>query len=114
MRFRPRTVLMLGATLIILTCLFLVLSTRVQYTGEQPAESSAVWRYDGYETIQPDRGISWMVARARFDHFIAPIEGLRGHIVFEEARSKGDEVYLLFRPANVSDCVILYRGRRKD
>lgn len=91
-----------------------MLSPSVQYTGEQPVESSAVWRRDGYQTIQPDRGISWMVARARFDHLIAPIEGLRGSIVFEEARSNGDDIYLLFRPSNVSDCIILYRGRRKD
>jgi hypothetical protein len=55
-----------------------------------------------------------MVAWARFDHFMAPIRGLRGHIEFEEARSKGDEVYLLFRPSNVSDSVIVYRGRRQD
>jgi hypothetical protein len=114
MKTRTRIVVLLIVALAILLCVFLMRATSIQYTGEQPVESSAVWRHDGYETIQTDRGISWMVARARVDHFIAPIEGLGGHIVFEEARGNGDDVYLLFRPSNVSDCIILYRGRRKD
>lgn len=114
MTLRYRSLVLSVVMLMILTCLVLMHVPGIRYTGVQPANVSAVWRHEGYETVKSDRIISEMVTRARFDHFIAPIEGLRGHIEFEEARGKGDEVYLLFRPSNVSDSLILYRGRRQD
>jgi hypothetical protein len=55
-----------------------------------------------------------MILRARFDQLTNPITGVDGQMIFEEARANDDEVFLLFRPTNVSDCLILYRGRRKD
>lgn len=114
MRLRlPRLVLPIAAVTI-LTCAVFVRALAIEYTGVQPAALSAVWRRQGYDTIKADRVISEMVARAKLDHFLAPIQGLRGHIEFEEARGRGDDVYLLFRPNNVSDCLILYRGRRQD
>ena len=114
MKLPARNIVVSAAMLVLLTCLVLTHALSVRFTGVQPASSSAVWRHEGYETVKPDRIISEMVTRARFDHFIAPIQGLRGHIEFEEARGKGDEVYLLFRSSNVSDSLILYRGRRQD
>ena len=101
-----------GAALMV-TCFVLIHILSVQFIGVQPAASSAIWRLDGYSIIKPDRVISEMVTRAKLDHLIAPIQGLRGPIEFQEARIKGDEIYLLFRP-NVSDSLILYRGRHHD
>jgi hypothetical protein len=114
MKTRQRIIILSVVALIMLACILLLNSLKVEFTGVRPATSSAVWRLDGYKTIPVDRGISLMVLWARVDNLVGRIEGVGGHIVFEEARSNGDEVYLLFRPSNVSDCVILYRGRRKD
>jgi hypothetical protein len=114
MKTRVHIIGLATAVLISLACVFLWRSVKVEFKGVQPVASSAVWRLEGYTTIQPSRRISSMVLWARADQLVNPIYGLRGHIVFEEARGNGDEVYLLFRPDNVSDCLILYRGRRKD
>lgn len=114
MKRRMRVIIISVAALVILACWLLLYSLKVEFTGRQPVSSSAVWRLEGYKTIPSDSGISLMVLWARVDNLVSPIQGLDGHIVFEEARSRGDEVYLLFRPSKVSDCVILYRGRRKD
>lgn len=98
----------------ILASLFVIRNVTVRYAGVQPAASSPIWRQEGYRPVKPDRQISRMVTRATFDHMFAPIKGLRGKIIFEEARGKGDELYLFFRPANVSDSLIVYCGSRHD
>jgi hypothetical protein len=114
MKTRAPVIIFLAVVLVGVGCSFVLRSLKVEFTGREAATSSAVWRLEGFKTIQPDRSILSMVRWARIDNLIAPIYGLRGDIVFEEARSNEDEVYLLFRPSNVSDCIILYRGRRKD
>lgn len=113
---KPRfwVILLATSVLTILGSYFVAQHLRVRDAGFQAASLSPVWRGEGYNTVAPDRNLSRMVTRAKLDHFIAPIEGLRGRIIFEEARSKGDEVYLFFRPSNVSDTVILYCGNRHN
>ena len=52
----------------------------------------------------------WTVRRAQFDHFVHPVEELRGyHIIhFIHAYRVGDEILLEFAP-NTSDAYVLYR-----
>ncbi|HEX7515720.1 MAG TPA: hypothetical protein VF345_00380 [Chthoniobacterales bacterium] len=86
----------------------------VPYRGFEAAGSSALWRSDGYSTIPPDAKILRLIQRAKLDFLIAPIQGLRGEIVFNEARAHGKEVYLLFQPMAASDTVVVYCGTPDD
>ena len=86
----------------------------VPYRGFEAAGSSPLWRSDGYSTIKPDAKILRLVQRAKLDFFLAPIQGLRGEIVFNEARAHGKEVYLLFQPMATSDTVVVYCGTPHD
>src|SRR5438045_7429092 len=106
-----RVIVITVVVLVTLFCFLLWHPLHVEFTGTQPAASSPVWRLQGYKVIPRDRTVSSMIFWAEVNHFLRPIYGLRGKIVFEEARSNGNEVYLLFRPSNVSDCVVLYRCR---
>src|SRR5438477_6326958 len=107
MKWRRWTILVAALVLTIFGgCFFVLRHLRVPYNRFQATGLSSDWRGEGYKTINPNPTLSNMVARAKFDHLVSPIPGLRGGIVFEEARSKGDEIYLLFRPANVSGTMI--------
>lgn len=94
MKQRHWIIVLAISTLAILVSYLIVRQLTVRDAGFQAASLSPVWRGEGYERIKLDPSLSRMVRRAKLDHFIAPIQGLRRHIVFEEARSKGDEVYL--------------------
>jgi hypothetical protein len=84
----------------------------VPYVGFEAASLSSVWRGEGFVTVKSYRDVSGMVRRAKFDHFVSPIEGLPGGIVFQQARWKDDKMYLLFRAANVSHTVVVYCADR--
>jgi hypothetical protein len=104
-------VLIAAAIIPILALIYLRLAA-VPFVGVHPGEFSPVWQRTGYPRVEPDANIKCMIRRARLDFLVAPIEGLRGRIIFEEARVDGNDVYLLFG-ANSSDTVVVYRGSKK-
>lgn len=100
-------ILLLG---ILGSCYLIFRRLAVPDIGFKAAGLSDIWRGEGYEPVNPDSKISGMIRRAKLDHFISPISGLHGGIVFDKARTKGDEVYLIFRAANVSGTIVVYCG----
>jgi hypothetical protein len=83
----------------------------IPFRGVVPGESSPLWQRSGYLKVEPDRKIFCMIRRAKLDFLVAPIEGLRGNIVFEEVRQNGNDIYLLFG-ASSSDAVVVYHGTK--
>lgn len=65
--------------------------------------------------VEPDRAMRSMIARAKIAHFIDPVVPGRRGIFFDRAwTGPGNDVYLMFGLASMTDEEIVYFGARNN